>query len=320
MLYSDQDILTPDELYSVDSQAQAVAAAESISLSGDNGIISRASDACIEFILGHCQAFSTYYGDGSGNAAHNAAVSNIGGTRNTRARVTPYQIILSSTSGGRWSPLKEWGAQMALALLYKSALNNNLTDRYADKVRQLREDIKREYWPAVDRNGIPIIFTPLPAPAARRSPTGVNPGTWGAGNLSAVAGSGAAGAWDVAITYVDQSRYVSSLNVQNAESHPTVVATVETALNQNVQVSIASLNPPAGETDKQDIGLFVPLKATGWNVYAGASGGPLYLQNAAPVPIATKTQSFAVVSAGTTVGNGQFRDSNLFFFDYINRA
>src|SRR5438034_947320 len=102
MLFSDAPILTTAELLSVDSQAQSVASAEYITLTGSLGIIQRATDECIEFIQSHCQAFSTFYGDGSGSAAHNAAVANIGGSRNTRPRCSPFQIVVSSDTGGQW--------------------------------------------------------------------------------------------------------------------------------------------------------------------------------------------------------------------------
>src|SRR5258707_10499735 len=107
MLLSDAPILTSAELLSVDSQAQSVADAETITLTGPLGIIQRATDEVIEQLLSQCQSFSTFYGDGSGSAAHNAAVWNTGGTRNARSRCSPFNIVVTSESGGEGVPLKK---------------------------------------------------------------------------------------------------------------------------------------------------------------------------------------------------------------------
>lgn len=321
MLLSDQLVVSQASISAVDSQASTIASAEGIALAGTYGIFQRATDECIEHLLSQAQSFSTYYGDGSASAAHNAAVSNVGGSRNTRARTSPFQIAFSSDTGGQWSTLQLWATMVSLRLLYRSALNNNLIDHYAKKVDFLDEEIKKLYWPQLRNKGIPILFQPLPRPAAVRN---LNPGTWSASNLSASAGSGSAGTWDVQITYVDQvgnQPYGNAANDNNAESAPSEIATIVTSGSQNVVASIVSLNPPTGWVDRLDIGLFVPRSASGWNVYAGPTGSTLTLQNVtAPIPVATKTFSFPVLGGVYPVSTGQKRDSNLFFFPYFNRV
>jgi hypothetical protein len=80
-------------------------------------------------------------------------------------------------------------------------------------------------------------------------------------------------------------------------------------------VSIASLVAPTGAQPLGSIPFAIVeyMRATGWNVYAGVAGGPLYLQNSSPLPIATKTFTFPSdpLTNTSVVGPGQYAERNL---------
>ena len=225
----------------------------------------------------------------------------------------------------QWSPrhrqalsaLKRYGIYVALYLFYRAAFYKKVNDRY-DKKRQMFEtEMCKKYWPRFLQQGAsPSPISPWPAPARSTNST---PSTWGPSNVTTVAGTNgnAALSYDVAITWVDNSQYVSPAIKGNAESAPSAIAPAVSVATANVlQISIAGLNAPNGLAPLNvQLGqsLVVPGKASGWNVYVGSEGGTLYLQNATPIGIATLTYTpaGAPVLSGYQADNGQFPDALL---------
>jgi len=83
-----------------------------------------------------------------------------------------------------------------------------------------------------------------------------------------------------------------------------------------IQVSISNLNAPNGLSPINvglGQGLIIPGSASGWNIYAGSQGGPLYLQNSTPIPILTTSYTFAgpPVLAGYVPDSGQYCEAKM---------
>ncbi len=321
MLFSDSDITTLAQLIQIDGEIADVATAESITVEGAGGIIRQTWVEAKNEILRSQQLYNTFYGAGNLAGAGSWAVLAGSYTAASIPRIKPAQIVASSPYANDVSTFATWLAYAALTNFYRSAANRKIKDRYEQKYDRYKSEAQRAFG-NLRANGLPVIFRPLECPGALHA---VNAGPWGAGNVTGVSsGTAAAAAWDVAITWADQAYYVSPAAKGNAESGPSAVVTHSPLVNQVLRVSIAGLNPPAGSPDPVGIadGQVVPLNATGWNVYAGPSGGALTLQNAVPVPVATKTYTLAgaPTSSGDVLGGGQFADRNLFFQRTLNRA
>jgi len=172
-----------------------------------------------------------------------------------------------------------------------------------------------------------VVIQPLACPGAVRE---FQAGTWGTANLSGTgSGSTETGnpAYDVAITWVAIPGYISQVNRGNSESAPSATATgFNVPAGQFLTVSIASLNPPTGTIPSAvgtASGIYTPLGATHWNIYAGKTGGTLYLQNPSPIPVAT--QSYALTGVVQQVNSnpvwvGQAPDYNYAFQNMLFRA
>lgn len=117
--------------------------------------------------------------------------------------------------------------------------------------------------------------------------------------MSLVAGTNANATtlYDVAVTWVEQTRYLSPKTKGNSESAPSARATGISVTTANVlHVDISVLNPPNGLNPLNSAlgqGLVIPGIASGWNVYVGAQGGTLFLQNATPIAIGTTGYTLA---------------------------
>jgi hypothetical protein len=191
-----------------------------------------------------------------------------------------------------------------------------VNDRYEKRMLFYKDELLRRITPNVTGMGIPIVLQPLYAPAAYFTR---NPGSWDSTNLSLASGSGTISATiDVVVTYVSQGAqnlFVSSANPNNAESDAPPRASLAMTPGKVLQVSIASLNPPNGVQDPSSVLVTViaPLAATGWNIYAGVSGGNLYLQTASPIPIATKSYTLPgdPILSGTSLSVGQYPNRRL---------
>lgn len=303
-LFTDEDFVSLADMLAIDPEVSDVADAESIVVEGDGGVIRQAWDECANVLLDKMQAF--------GGA--------IEGGRNS-AQVFLTQIVASDVYARKQSALQRWLLYSALMLFYRAAGNRVSNDRYAEKHGQYSEDIKR-HWKVLWRRGLPIVLEPLPCPGSLHER---NAGTWDQAAVSAVAGGSATLAtYEVAVTYVDGSRYATPASKGNAESGPSRILAYTVPANYLLRVDISGLVAPDGTAYQRTPadGAFGLLKATGWNIYAGLPGQPLYLQNASPVAIGTKVHTLAgaPMLSGYALDPGQVPDANFTFYNLIERA
>jgi hypothetical protein len=321
-LFSDSDIVTTATLVQIDGETASVATAEGITLAGTGGIIRQSWTEAKNEILRAQQLYNTWYGASSLAGSGSWAVLSSSYTAASVSRVKPAQIVISSAYADDASAFATWFAYVALANFYRSAANRKIKDRYDAKYSRYKCEAAR-MWGTLRANGLPVVFRPLECPGALHA---VNAGAWGAANVTAVSGgaSSAPVAYDVAITYVDQSQYQSATSKGNGESGPSATIAFTVGAAHFLSVSIAGLNPPNGVPDQVGIadGQVVPLNASGWNVYAAVSGSVPTLQNASPVAIATTSYTLAAAptATGAALGTGQWPDRNLFFQRTLNRA
>lgn len=318
MLWTDQVFVTDNDLTRIDAQIPNVASAEGITMDGDNGLIKGAIEEASNELQKLMIAFGGYLNSGDLSANHVAAVLNVGIGNSVRQKALLNQICVSGNSASSWNWVKQWAVHWTLRIFYRNAFGRTVNDRYEKKMNFYKDEITRRFQPTLYGLGLPIVLRPLFGPAAYFV---VNPGTWDQSNLSLVSGAGTldnTNSVDVVITYVDMSQanlYVSSAQINNAESNPSQIATIVMQTGKVVEVSISSLNPPTGAQDPSTVLICVmsPLKATHWNVYAGTHGSTLFLQNASPIPIATETFTFPgdPVLSGFPVGIGQYPDRRL---------
>jgi hypothetical protein len=118
---------------------------------------------------------------------------------------------------------------------------------------------------------------------------------------------------------------VSQTNKGNAESGPSVTLTLTVAPGHALVVGIAALTPPTGKPYQSGTfadGILAGLNATGWNIYAGPTGGTLCLQNATPIAVGTLTFTLPSdpTATGPTLQPGQVPDANYAFLNVLQRA
>lgn len=304
-LFTDGTFVTLADLASLDAEAFAVADAHNINM---DEIIVRAIGEAVSEITSRVQAggggiyASAGIGSGHLNAVLNTGIS--GAINRPYFRMS--NVVVQSPYRGLPSPLKQWVESKALSILYRSVLNRKVDDRYQDKFDRFVDQMEI-YWARLLDNGIPIVYIPLPCPGASLEP---NAGSW---LITQAAGAGTAGTYYVAITWT-AAGYVSSTDKGNAESGPSAVLAFATTGTNVLVVNITSLNPPAGHPVSVGYadGQTPYATAAGWNVYAGATATSMTLQNASPIPIATKTYTFsaAPTASGSLMGDGQYPDIN----------
>jgi hypothetical protein len=142
---------------------------------------------------------------------------------------------------------------------------------------------------------------------------------------AAGAGTNTSDDFDIAITWVDLTRYKSQAQKGNCESAPSAPVTAKLPATGNVfVVSIAGLNPPVSGQPASTLPLcVVPYgNAAAWNVYVGKKGCPLYLQNSEPIPLATASYALSgdPVLSGYTADEGQFAEQYYSFQNIVQRA
>jgi hypothetical protein len=324
MLFTDDDWITADNLNDEDAKTSDIADAEGIDIPTQ---ITRAIDECGAVLLNDLKAFSTWPSVNGLTPAHMMALMNAGGRTNPPTRLCLQNLVIGSTDGQMRSPIEMWVLNTALLRVFRAALNNNVIDKYLARVEYIEKELRNKWYARVFNDGLPFVYLPLSRPAASRDFWAT--GTWGNSNLTGTGNTGpAAGSWDVAITYVDQSsqspNYVSYSAIPNnvdgtgqdstgnAESAPSDTATITTTVNQLIQVSIASLYPPLGRAPSEVMASITPRAATGWNVYCGPQDTPLWLMNAAPIPIRTAQYTFSPASTPLApIGTGQRRDDKM---------
>lgn len=325
MLFTDSDIITADQIAVLDPECKAVAASEkpSIVLEGDNSIIRHTIDEAGNQLESKYQNFSGYLISPGINLNHAAAVMNILSTAINRPRMRLNQVVAVPPDPTK-SALQRWLEAYALRNLYRAAFArfSKNEDRYQKKF-EFWDSEAQTAWSRLISQGIPVVLQPLPCPGALRE---FGAGLFQDGAVTA-GGSGSTDPGDrygVAITWTG-SAYVSPSNKNNAESAGSARVFVTTTAGQLLSVSISALTPPGatlpavGTADN----IYTQQAATGWNIYAsgpGASG--MYLQNASPIPVATK--SFTLpdkpVLTGPILTAGQFPDYNFAFQNMLHRA
>jgi hypothetical protein len=321
VLWTDSIFINQADLATIDPDVNVVSNAESITIDGPQGVAHRAIEKCAMFVLSRNMNFSGFLSGSNLSSSHVQAVLNVGLPAVERARVLLQNIVINGTNPYSWSPLKDWVVYRTLADFYEIASNRNWeVDRYSRKRDSFAKAARWNYWPLFQDSGLPVLYKPLSAPGGFFMH---NAGSWQA-NVVNVTGT-AGGVYDVAITYVDQSLYTNQASRNNGESHPSDKQSVSTNAGEGIQVDITNLNPPNGNGEVEDVAVAIitPLNATGWNIWVSVNGqNAFYLQNASPIPIATKTYTLPAdpVSTGYLVGMGQYRDQQISMQDLRKRG
>jgi len=311
-LLIDQDVITQTDLLAIDPEIADVADVEDITVEGPQSICRESWNECADILLDAMQAF------GGDIIAWPGTLTTYGAFGISRPRLRLNQIVLSTPYANRHSVLYRWMIYRALTMFYRAASNRRSIDRYELKFERFEKDTKK-HWRTLFATGLPMVALPLACPGAVHE---LQSGTFGLlTNLAVVAGGTmpADTAFDVAITWVDGTQYVSPANTQNAESGPSVTLTVTVPTGNVLQVNLSGLNPPSSKSAMLQRGIadgpYITRTASGWNAYVGPTGGILTLQNAAPIPVATTT--YTLPDAPTTTGAqmlpGQFPDANYTF-------
>lgn len=318
-LFNDADFISSADMLALDPEIQNVADAQTITVDGPAGIAAQACDEVGQKILLETQAFTGFMPPFAMPYNQTAAVLNLVGPTVNRSRIALSQVIISPSNPSEMSiakpsHLKRYAIYVALQMFYRAAFFKKKDDRFDNKRKSFEEEIRKKYWPRFHGQGVPIAYKPMACPGAIHE---FNVGNWSSSNVSTVAGvnANATASYDVAITWVDNTAYVSPSIKGNLESAPSARAVAVSVPTSTVlQISIVGLNPPNGLAPLNvQLGqsLIVPGKASGWNVYVGAQGGTLYLQNSTPVAIATLTYTLPgpPTLSGYQADQGQFPDA-----------
>lgn len=323
MLWTDAYVVASCDMLQVEPEIADVAASESITIDGSTGIIEIVRQEATNKIMAEMQRFGGYLAAGLVSGSQLAAVLNVGGPGVNRTRILPGQIVVDP-----FEPVvKNWFLYQCLARFYRTVHarieTNGNRDRYKEKQDQYEQDIIRMYWPNLKNIGMPVVYRPMWAPGA---PFERGTGTWDGSNVLQVTGTGTSGGtFQVAITYVDQTvGYINPTRKGNCESYHSAAQNIVVDAGNVIQISTAGLTPPNGSTNPANLSqtITTPLTATGWNVYVGAAQGPLYLQNASPIPTATGTYTLAgdPVLSGFQSDNGQYADNYFTMQSLIQRG
>lgn len=293
MLWTDKIFVSADDLASIDAEISEVSESEGVPLEGPNGFIRRQIDESGEEVLRRMEVYGGWIGSSTLSANHIQAVLNIGGgAAASRTKILLDQIVISDRIIDRWSYLKRWVAYRTVAAFYRNVSGRSASkDRYRGKQDDYTKFLRQVQNQALLDLGLPICYQPLPRPAAFMSY--ISTGSFDGSNLSEVAGAGTMTAeFDVAVTYLDMSRYVnpfSNISTGNAESAPSDVASIQVTTGNVLQVDVSTLNPPIGQDPgTMSLCVMTPLTPTHWNLYVGLHGQTMWLQN--PLPIALGTQ------------------------------
>ncbi|HML15630.1 MAG TPA: hypothetical protein VK419_01340 [Bryobacteraceae bacterium] len=167
------------------------------------------------------------------------------------------------------SQMKRWHALHTLAVIYRDAFNNQLNDRYQQKLKEYRE-LSRNAKENTVKFGIGLALNPIPQAQtpALSSTSGTIPAT----------------------LYYVQASWVSATGQEGA---PSELTTFETPAASAMVV--AGVNPPSN--------------ATGLNVYVGLTDDSVKLQTATPIPVGQSfTLPGPGLAAGRAPGTGQAPD------------
>jgi hypothetical protein len=290
MLFTDRDLITFEDVLTIDPDVAEVASAEAeaIPTAGDESFVHQAVEECANTLLAEMQNVDYNYG-------LNQRSFFAWGDSTPAPRIRIGQVVTDSDTTTYWSPLKRYVAYLALRNFYQIACNRKIGDKYDEKVKQVEKDLKGKYWSAVKAAGLPVCFSPLPCPGAKYE---IGQGVWSDANVTQVSGSTATGAdWDVAVTW---------LKPGSVESAPSETITVATQADHQLVVDISSLVVPEG--------------VTVWKIFAGVSGSTMYFQASLPVGTTSYTFTADPIATGTPVGRGQSRDTSLVFINLFSRG
>lgn len=321
MLFTDEVFVTQADLLKIESEITTVATTEVIDI---DDVIQSTYEEFGDWIMSKMQAM-TGYPPFNVPLSASVAFSSLINQASNRTRVTLSQIVVNDGQYLRKnSPLKTLVIYQCLENFYRQASRRREVDRFEEKRDDYADEIRRKYMPRFRNNGLPIVNRPFFSPGSLLED---GSGSWGDANLTALSGTPGTGSdphYDVVITWVDSSVYISAANPVQGESGPSGLATIQLTAGDRAIVDITHLTAPNG-TFRASALANVPIKpmtTTGWNVYAGPVGGTLTLQNASPVPYATKTLTLAVslLTSGQPVGSGQHADQSLPIEDMFDRA
>lgn len=338
MLWTDAVAITPADLARYDSEAATVAVQENITLGGSSSVCQAGYEDAANELMKLVISFGGYLNAGDLSANHLAAVLNVGIGNSVRQKVGLQQVVITGDVATQSTWLRTWATYIVLKQLYRDAFGRTINDRYKLKLDFLKDDMQRRILPNVMALGVPIVTRPLDCPGSFYGLSGVpgsnfpssfsTAGVWNSNNVTLVAGAGTlTSELDVVVTYCDMSQgnfYVSPSQANNMESNPSTIVTQQMVAGMVLNINIASLNPPTGGQPPQQVLVVVvaPGTATHWNLYVGLTGQTLYLQNSAPIPIATKTYTLPgdPVFSGYQAGIGQYADRRLSLLRTRQRA
>jgi len=317
MLWNDAVFVSTSDMQVIDGEVSDVAAAQSITVDGTNGLCAETISECMSEIMARMQRFGGYLSSGLITANHLAAVFNVGGPGVNRTRITPGQIVVRQVGIPAVDSLRRWVVYRCLYNFFRDAASRTTDERFRVKRDDYWKDAKRRYLPLMRSNGLPIVYRPFPCPGALFER---NAGTWGSSNVTTASHIGASGgSFDVAITWVDQTyyrgpQYGGLLNPKgNAESYTSARQAITVSANNVISVNLTGLVPPIANEDQAyvNMALTANLNASGFNVYVGSPGGTLYLQNNSPVLVSTGVYQLAgdPVLSGYTSDWGQYQDA-----------
>lgn len=304
-LFTDADLVAVADLSALDSEIDTIAAAEGLAAST---FISQAWEECADAVSAVLSAR-----DSGGSDPVLAGI--------TGARVSLSQIVTSGNMRAM-SALSRWALYVALKLFYRAASNRKLTDRMTTKLERAIAD-SSDAWGRVKGIGLGYVYAPLPCPGAVRE---YGAGVFAPSAVTAVTGgsSAATASYYVAVTWIDGSSYVSSAARGNAESGPSAMLSVAVLTGKTIAVSVAGVIPPSGAAaPAPQAGRAIARRtATGWNVYVGTSADRMYLQNGAPIPVATLSYTLAgnPVLSGAELWPGQVPDATFQVDSVVSRG
>lgn len=328
MLFTDSDIVTAAMLRQIDSELDSVAMAtkSGIKIDGPGSVCEQAWREGAQRITAAQQLYNTYLCAPGVSGGHSAAVQNVGIPPRSQPRLRLNQIVAHDFDyGASLSSLQIWLSYTALWMFFRDASARLGKDRYEEKFERYRSEAER-HWRELRACGLPMVDAPMEAPGAKH---GFQAGIWSSDNVTGTTGgTDAMQSLLVAVTWTDSSRYFGPTNTGNGESGPSAQIPFELPASQRLSVSIAGLNPPTGAQDRVGTasGVWVPLKATNWNIYVGAkptNDNPpvLYLQQQG-IPLATTSFTFSAppVLSGPPLMQGQWADRNLVFQNLVGRG
>lgn len=321
MLWTDRDWITPADLYALDREIYDIASAEELVLRDREGSIHQGiAEASVELntIL---QVYNGEFALGGVSGGHLAAVRNVGVTGFYQTpRLHLSQIVVSSDRPDMPSALRRWAQYSVLAYIYRQASLTKLDDRHQQKLDVALDMISRRWKPYLYAEGVPAIVSPLAAPGALWER---GTGTWDHSCITTAAGGAASEMEvDIAISFTGED-YVDQDDQGNAESAISEPVRVVIPASEQVTIDITTLTPLDTQPKQTAYTLqYTPLTTTGWNVWIGAANRDLYLQQASPIAIATKTYGPVTPTlSGTAMQHeGQYPDAKYIVQRVTQRA